>query len=37
VRTISGSSVVLLDEDAMDRVISDIAPDGVLDPIEEEG
>ena len=37
VRTISGSSVVLLDENEMDRVISDIAPDGVLDPIEDEG
>lgn len=32
VRTISGSSVVLLDEEELDRVISDIAPDGTLDP-----
>jgi len=34
VRTISGSSVVLLDEDERDRVITDITPDGVLDPAE---
>ncbi len=36
VRTINGSSVVLLNEEEKDRVISEIAPDGVLDPASEE-
>jgi LCP family protein required for cell wall assembly len=33
IRTISGSSVVLLDEEELNRVISGIADDGVLDPL----
>ena len=37
IRTISGSSVVLLDAEEFDRVISDIALDGVLDVGTDDG
>ncbi len=37
VRTINGRSVVLLDEDERDRVIGDIADDGVLDSGTDDG
>lgn len=36
VRTIGGASVVLLDEEEKDRIMSDIAADGVLEPAGEQ-